>query len=360
MLSRWTCARGLAARVLAPVAAWAAAVVCAAAPAHGCDPCAIYLTSEVREDQVGLRLGIAEQFTYFHTLKLDGETVANPDNERISSSITQLMAGYEFIPRLSAQLNLPVISRRYRRVVTDGIENGVASGIGDMSLLLIGKPVSWVDLDRLAHLVLFAGLELPTGGTSFLREEVPTPPCVPFPDPTACNQRVRVPVPPDKFPHHGSGPPSGIHGHDLTLGSGSVDGILGAQTFGAWGRWFATASLQYLIRGTGAYEYRFANDLMYAGGPGAYLFAGDQLWGAPYSLRAQVLLTGETKGTDSIHGQRVGDTGFTSLNIGPAFAFAWGLNLSTELAAELPLLQHTSGLQIVPDYRLRGGLTWRF
>ncbi len=360
MHSRTSGARGVAARLLALVAASAAALAGAAAPARGCDPCAIYLTSEAREDQVGFRVGLAQQFTYFHTLKVNGETVPNPDNERIASSITQLMTGYEFLPRLSVQANLPIISRRYRRIEATGVDSGDTSGLGDMSLLFIGKPLSWSDLDRIAHLVLFAGLELPTGSTSFLKEEVPPPRCVPFPDPNACSQRLRVALPPDVRPHHGSGPPSGIHGHDLTLGSGSVDGILGTQLFGAWDRWFATASLQYAIRGSGAYGYRFANDILYAGGPGAYLLAGDQLWGAPYSLRLQLLLSGESKGTDKVEGQSVGDTGITTLNLGPVIGFAWGLHLATELGAELPVLQNNTQLQIVPDYRLRGGFTWRF
>jgi hypothetical protein len=161
-------------------------------------------------------------------------------------------------------------------------------------------------------------------------------------------------------PRHANGPPSGVHGHDLTLGSGSVDGILGVQVFGSWERWFATASFQYLIRGTGAYDYRFANDLMFAAGPGAYLLTGDVLFGAPYTLRAQVQLTGETKGNDTIDGEDLGDTGITALYLGPVFGFAWGLQLSADIGAELPVLQNTTQLQIVPDWRLRGGATWRF
>ncbi|MEO8602606.1 MAG: hypothetical protein ABI629_08525 [bacterium] len=335
----------------------------AVAPAHGCDLCAIYTTTEAREDQTGPYLGVAEQFSYFHTLQQGGVEVPNPDGERISSSITQFIFGYNVLPRLGVQLNVPVINRDYRRVTINGIEDGNAFGAGDLSLLLVGKPFSYVDLDTVAHVIAFAGVKFPSGSTAFLGEEA-APACIPFPDPTHCRTRAQlsqgVPVPPDLYPHHSIGPPSGVHGHDLTLGSGSFDGILGMQLFGSWQRAFATASLQYLLRSAGAYDYQFANDLLFAAGPGAYLLTGDFLFNEPYALRAQALLTGETKGNDSLAGVSEGDTAITALYLGPMLGFAWSTHLSTEIGADFPVLQHNSGLQIVPDYRLRGAVTWRF
>lgn len=362
MFSRTTCASGdpwVAVRALALAAATAAALLGVPAPARGCDPCAIYTTTEARQDQTGFRLGVGQQFTYFHTLKDKGVTVPNPYGEKIASSITQLMAGYNFFPRFGVQLNLPIIYRSYRRVLASGVKNGDVDGAGDLSLLAIGKPFSWAETDRIAHLIAFAGVKLPSGNPSFLRESVPRRPCIPFPDPTACNRRVRVP--PDRHSHHsGGGPPSGVHGHDLALGSGSVDGIIGAQAFGNWGRWFTTASVQYAARNDGAYDYRFANDLLFDVGPGAYLVAEDALYGAPYTLRAQAVFSGETKGTDTVQDVSLGDTGYTGLYLGPYLTFTWGTHLNLELGADLPVLQNTSALQIVPDYRLRAGISWTF
>ena len=66
MLSRTTGARRghwPAARALALVAATAAAQLGVPAPARGCDPCAIYTTTEAREDQTGFRIGLGQQFT---------------------------------------------------------------------------------------------------------------------------------------------------------------------------------------------------------------------------------------------------------------------------------------------------------
>ncbi|MBX3026821.1 hypothetical protein KF840_18085 [bacterium] len=329
-------------------------------PARACDLCAIYTTSEAREDQTGFRVGLGEQFTYFHTLQKNGREVANPAGEKIASSITQFMFGYNVFPRFGVQLNVPVISRDYRRAVTSGIDDGNVTGFGDLSLIAIGKLLSWADLDSVAHVVAFAGVKLPSGSPSFLAEEQQgtQPPCIPFPDPTSCLQRVRVP--PDLYGHHSTGPPSGVHGHDLTLGSGSVDGVIGAQAFASWQRAFATAFIQYMARNQGAYQYRFANDLLFGAGPGLYLATGDALFGEPYAFRAQALFSGETKGNDWVGETRLNDTGITSLYLGPQFAFGWGTHLAAEIAADLPVLLNNTNLQIVPDYRLRGGATWRF
>ena len=328
------------------------------APAHGCDLCAIYTTSEAREEQVGLLLGLASQFTYFHTLQNNGEEVPNPFDEKIASSISQLFIGYNFFPRFGVQLNVPVISRDYRRVLATGVKDGNVTGFGDLSLLAIAKVFTWTELDRIVHVDAFAGVKLPSGSPTFLKEEVPAEPCIPFPDPTSCG--ARVVIPPRLHAHHDSGVPSGVHGHDLTLGSGSVDGVIGAQVFLNWKRAFATAFIQYVARNEGAYQYRFANDLLFAGGPGAYVLAGDALFGEPYTLRAQAMFSGETKGNDSIGDVHETDTGITSLYLGPAFGFGWGTHLAAEISADLPVLLNNTQLQIVPDYRLRGGVSWRF
>lgn len=329
--------------------------------AQACDLCAIYTTSEEREDQTGPRVGIAEQFTYFHTLKLNGQTQTNPYNERIASSITQVFAGYNFIPLAGLQLNLPIISRSYRRLQADGVMDGNVSGIGDLSLIGHWKPLTWVDTTHVAHVTIFGGLKFPTGDPALLGEEV-VEPCIPFPDPNACSRQhfVQGHTPPELHPHHEIGVPSGIHGHDLALGSGSVDGIVGAQAFATWRRTFVSGSLQYLARTVGAFGYQYANDLLFNAGPGIYALLGDDWFGQAYALRAQILFSGETKGTDTLQGERVGDTGITALYLGPDFGFSWGTQLAMEIAAELPVLQNNTQLQIVPDYRLRGAVSWRF
>lgn len=242
------------------------AAICVA-PAQGCDLCAIYTTTEEREDPTGLRVGLAEVFTYFHTLRRSGEEVPNPAGEKIASSITQVLLGYNIFPRFGLPLNVPVISRDYRRVEASGINDGNVTGFGDLLLIGTGKLLSWIDLDTVAHLVAFAGVKLPSGSPTFLKEEQVTKPCIPFPDPTSCGpascpRRRALPACTCRLTsRHTTTAVSrvGVHGYDLALGSGSVDGLIGAQTFASWQRAFATAFIQYTARNVGAYQYRFAN-----------------------------------------------------------------------------------------------------
>ena len=148
---------------------------------------------------------------------------------------------------------------------------------------------------------------------------------------------------------------SAIHGHDLALGSGSVDGIVGAQLFWSWRRVFMMAALQYALRTEGDFDYTHAHDLIWAGGPGEFVFLTEQ-----YTVGIQAELTGESKGNDTLGGVKMTDTAITALYIGPDVRFTWGTSLGANLATDLPLVQNNSGLQAVPNFRLRGGLTWRF
>lgn len=77
---------------------------------------------------------IAEQFTYFGALQIDGREVANPTGRYENSSITQLVAGYQINSRFELQLNLPLIAREFKRPEGFAIDRGAVSGVGDMSI----------------------------------------------------------------------------------------------------------------------------------------------------------------------------------------------------------------------------------
>ena len=54
------------------------------------------------------------------------------------------------------------------------------------------------------------------------------------------------------------------------------------------------------------------------------------------------------------------DTAITSIYLGPGFTFTWGSSLGADLVFDFPTLQNNTGLQVVPTFRVRGGVTWRF
>ena len=162
-------------------------------PMVACDLCSVYAATEAQGGSgKGFFGGVAEQYTYFNTLQDDGHNVSNEGNQYINSSVSQVFAGYNFNNRIGVQFNLPVIYRAYGYQSQRGTE----SGIGDVSL--IGNVQLY---QKMTEAVTFnwtglGGVKFPTGNTSQLNPDQP-----------------------DFAP--------GIGGHDLTLGSGSYDGLLG-------------------------------------------------------------------------------------------------------------------------------------
>ncbi len=292
---------------------------------------------------------IAEQFTHFGTLQLDGDEVPNPTGQYLDSSITQLVAGYSFNSRFALQINVPLIYRSFERPEGFAIDRGTECVLCDFSLL--GKFVLFhhemegssslkfddpksphferEDPDFTFSALLIGGVKFPTGGTSRLKEEF---------------NEIEVP----------GAPVSGIHGHDLTLGTGSYDAIIGGQTSVRYKSFFFQADTQFTVRGDGAHQYNFANDLSWSGGPGYYFVRNRQT-----IVGLQFACSGEHKDVDEFRGQPAEDTGITSVFLGPRVIISHG-KLSAEFAAELPVSIDNTALQAVPDYRLRASFAIRF
>ncbi len=347
------------------------AIITTGAVAHGCDVCGCYTprtdafpqstptnvaalptATALSLDRVwatGLYGAVAEQFTYFGTVQENGNEVANPTGQYLASSNTQLVGGYTFNPRFALQLNLPFIYREFARPEGFEIDRGTVSGLGDISLL--AKFVAYQTIsgsnrqscpadsksqssvkaepDFAFSLVMLAGIKFPTGDTSRLKEEF---------------DEMEVP----------GAPESGIHGHDLTLGTGSYDGIFGGQTSIRYGNWFAQGDLQFALRGDGRHQYNFANDLSWSGGPGYYFVRrSDSVFGM------QFVVSGEYKDVDQFQGEPAVDTGITTVFVGPRAVASFG-RFSAEIEVDLPVLIDNTAFQAVPDYRIRGGIAMHF
>ena len=296
-----------------------------------CDLCSVYSATQARgEVGEGLYAGLAEQFSHFATVQVDGRKVSNEAGQYLDSSISQLFAGYNLNNRFGVQFNLPVIYRSFKRPEGFEINRGTESGIGDVSL--IGNFLAYRTLTEnfTFSWSVLGGIKFPTGSTDRIKEEF---------------NELEVP----------GAPESGIHGHDLTLGTGSFDGIVGTGIFTRWRRLFLTANAQYAIRSKGDFDYQFANDLTWSGGPGVYLALGHK-----YTLALQAVVSGEYKGTDTFQGASADDTGVTAVYLGPYLNFTWSGKLSAEVGADLPVSIDNTALQTVPDYRIRAAVNWRF
>lgn len=307
------------------------AVACAQS-VSACDLCAIYAASESRSELGhGVFAGVAEQFTHFGTLQEDGKEVPNRDDQFLDSSITQLLLGYNFTERFGVQLNVPLIYRSFRRSEGGTIEEGTESGLGDLSLLAHFQAYRHETMNTTFAWNLLGGVKMPTGDSDRIAEELNEPPA-----------------------YYGV-EESGVHGHDLALGSGSWDGIVGTSVYARHKRFFFTAAVQYAIRTEGDFDYQYANDLVWSGGPGWIAVLNDD-----FTLSLQANCIGEHKGMDELAGEKAEDTGITSVFLGPEISLTWRSHLSAELGADFPVSIDNTALQIVPDWRVRAALTWHF
>jgi hypothetical protein len=298
---------------------------------HACDICAVYSANQAHgEIGSGFFGGVAEQFTHFSTMQENGREVKNEVGQYLDSSISQIYAGYNFNDRVGVQFNLPIIYRAFKRPEGFEMDHGTESGFGDASLLANFRAFRHEAQKFTIDWNLLAGVKFPTGSSDRIKEEF---------------NEIEIP----------GAPESGIHGHDLALGSGSYDGIIGTGIFLRYERAFLTASTQYSIRSTGDFGYRYANDLSWSGGPGYYVLLNDN-----GTISLQAVVSGEHKNRDRFRGETAEDTGITAVYLGPQINFTWSEKLSAEIAADLPVSIDNTALQTVADYRIRAGFTYRF
>ncbi len=307
------------------------AALSASTSARACDLCACELPALRLDSRPGWHAGAASQFTEYGRLQDSGHRISNSADQFLHSSITQIYAGYGLSDSLSVQFTLPYIYRSFRRAEGGGIENGKVSGLGDLSL--VG---SWraLDIERGDFHVtarVNAGIKLPTGESDRLAEEG------------------------HEEQEHSDAPASGVHGHDLALGTGSLDGVFGSDVFCQWKRAFFEAGFQYTLRGDGGHSYDFADDLSWNVGAG-YVVVENTTWNATLGVR----FSGESKGEDHFRGERLDDTSITTVFVGPTAAITWKDGMSANVALGIPIRRDNSGIQTVPEYRVQAGVSWMF
>ena len=299
-----------------------------------CDFCACELPEMGLGNHTGWHVSVSEQFTHFGTLQQDGQTIANPAGEYLDSSITQFVIGYDFAHALGVQLNVPLVYRSFQRWHNGALDKGSVSGVGDVSFLAHWAPIRIQRSDFLASARFFAGLSLPTGASSRVLEEAA-----------------------EGGGGEGEAPTlaSGIHGHDITLGSGSTSGLFGFDTRVQWKRLFLTAGIEAVVHTKGARGYTFADEMNFHGGLGAFLVDGDS-----FNLALSAECTGSSKGQDVFQGVRATDTSSTVVYLGPQIAANWGKRYHAEVGVKFPVLRENSGVQAVPDYRVSATFGVRF
>jgi hypothetical protein len=312
-------------RTLLPLTLASTLVPCAPA----CDSCTLFVADAA--DQRGFSLSLAEQYTRFGSVWNGSAHLGNPVDQYLNSLITQLTLGYAPRAAWTVQFTVPYITRSYVRPEHDLIERGRVTGLGDATFAGRYNLYHHASGERTLAAGLVAGVEFGTGNADHLGDELG-----------------------HHFHHHANFPDSGIHGHDLALGSGSTDYLLGADASWHEGRNFVRAAIQYKARRPGKFGYRLADETAWEAGVGR-----DVPIQSGTAVAAQVLLSAEHKGFDTLAGEAQVDTGFSAHYVGGRLTATFGPRWSAEASCEIPVRIRTSETMVVPDYRVRTALSWR-
>lgn len=307
---------------------WGLLGVAIAAPA--CDLCSITTAIDARETRPGAIVGLEERWTEFGTIRSGSQVVDDPADQYLHSSVTLLTLGWRFTERVGVQAVVPYIHRQFRRAEGLAIDQGTEAGLGDVAVVAVATPWRAFSADGGHIVTLIAGIKAPTGDDDRLAEE-------------AAEEEVP------------GAPPSGYHGHDLALGSGSWDGLFGLTGFARWQRLFVALDAQYALRTTGGHDYRYGDDLIGGLGVGAFAWLTEA-----GTLAIEARLSGEHKAEDELDGVEADDTAVDALYLGPLLTATWRDRLTAEAGVEWPLHQHVAGVQGVPDWRGRCSVTVRF
>jgi len=322
-------------------------VVIWANSASACELCAIYgADNALGNSSSGFLFTLSEQYISAHSLQAEGEafsTVPFLSEAHLDSSYTHFVPGYNFSSRVGVSLNVPLVYRDFRRTeltTTGGSvdEKGTLFGLGDAALIGRFNLIQNISMTHSINVALLAGIKFPTGDTEQLDHEI---------DSAKIDQEIFG-------KNHPHGSIAGVHQHDLSLGSGSYDGVFGLVSTFRYQRWFFNNQLQYYLR-TEAHDYEFGDLIIVSGGPGGYL-----LLKGKWTLSLQASAFYESAARDRILGQIFNQTGMTAWYLGPLFNLTYGEHFSVNAGVDVPLHIYNHGLQTVPDYRVRGGVSWRF
>ncbi len=310
--------------------------------AAACDACALYNASRISGHLTGsLSLSINEQYTSYRIAEENAYNTRSADLTR-SYSTTQLNVGYDLSDNLGIQGTLPFVVRNFDEVTNYRADEESETGIGDGSIAINYSPVSIRETDQSVILSFVGGIKLPTGDSGSLSQD----------SQTETDHADRV-IGPATVQHHQLSGIPGLSGRTLSIGTGSVDYILGSTLNTRWDRILMLGVAEYSIKSEGSFDYRFANELLWNVGPGAYLLLNDD-----YTIILRCVLSGEHTDRDTHKGNKVPDSAVRNLYLGPEFIVTLNNRITIELGIDIPF--DTEPSAILPDYRLHSAVSYRF
>lgn len=298
--------------------------------AYACDPCALYNVSKLQgHSESSIAVGLSEQFTKFRRIEKNNLS----DTEYTKGfSTTVFSTNYDLNDSLGFQLNIPYIIRDYIKRERFNESGEIDSGVGDISIGANYSPITYRDNDYSAILSFYGNVKFPTGDTGSISQDTAS-----------------------RLAHH-TAPISGASGgRTLTIGTGSTDYIFGTSFSGRIDKLLWLSTFQYAIRTEGDFEYRFANDIVWNTGPGAYLILKDD-----QTLVLRAVFSGEHKSKDTLDGNKVANSALSNLYLGPEIIATFKQTWIADLGIDIPVYEDKSNSTLIPDWRIRTSVSYRF
>jgi hypothetical protein len=332
---------------------FAGALMLAVVSAPACELCAVYNAANVTGDSDrGFLFTLSEQYVPYDRPFFEGSEVHLQKPDYIYSSITHLVPGYNFSQRFGVSLNIPVTYLDFRRTEIRysatappvvSTEQGTEFGIGDVAL--VGR-LTLLQLSEMQYGITvnaLGGVKFPTGDAHRIDDEVQ-------------QSLVFESLLPPGTPHDPlSHSIASVHQHNLALGSGSYDGVFGLAVNSRYRRCFLNGQFQYYLRTHGRADFKFGDEIIITGGPGAFLLVNDN-----WTMSLQANATYDSMGRDELIGRPTNRTGSTQWFLGPAIYFSFGNHVTASAGADVPLHVTNNGFQSLASFQLRGSLTLRF
>lgn len=300
-----------------------AAVLSTAGLAAACEVCGTYVALADREAVGRPSVSVFEQYNKYDAPRSGGH--------ELESWNTQVSGQYRFNPRWSVQAGVPYIDRE--------LDGETEAGIGDATLFGVYRVVDVKSGTSTILADAYAGLKLPTGNTDPLKEE------------------REVALENQEHEEHGDegGHIAHAHGHHISLGSGSWDGIFGATALLKSGRWMGLANAQYRLTTEGDYEYEYGDECSALLGARYFAVLADE-----QSLAVGFDLTGDWRDENEVLGETQPDTDVSAAYLGPVLAYSRGESFRAWFAWDVAVDGENEGLHGAADKRWRANASWLF
>lgn len=308
--------------------------------AYTCDYCSNHRSAKLNNESRNSAITLHEQFTKFNFIGTKDEEHSE-DTKAFNSTV--LSAVHDITKDLGFQLNIPFNTRNYRIKDHERFYSENDSGVGDISLGINYSPFNLRTKKLLASMTVYAGLKLPTGETGSISSE----------DNNSDHEHSDFDE--HKFASHGAPIASATGGRILSIGTGSVDYLLGASFAFKSENLLWLNSLQYTLRTEGDFDYQFANDFVWSTGPGMFIYEKERS-----RLAIRVVLSGEHKGNDRKANVEIIDSSASNIYLGPEVTATLNNNWSTMFACDVPTYRDRTETTLIPDWRLKASLAYYF